>query len=115
MEFSDLQASLRVEKPDGTVITACDRCRTVYGGKEPPEEPPCKECRVELLERNEEAAQIFSLTRSQLIMGFNGPIDVNHLAIHSAMDLYGIKSRRKCFEKVLSLSRWWLKKISESE
>jgi hypothetical protein len=112
VEFEDLQASLRVERPDGTVLTACERCRTVYKGKEQPEEPPCETCRAELLEENEEAAQIFSITRSQLIMGFDRPIDINHTAIHSAMDLYGIKNRKECFEKVLTLSRWWLKKVS---
>lgn len=39
-------------------------------------------------------------------MGFDGPIDINHLAIHSAMDLYQVRNRQRCFEKVVKL--WWV-------
>ena len=46
-------------------------------------------------------------------MGFSGPVDINHSAIHEAMRLYGIEDQKKCFEKVLTLGRWWLNKISE--
>ena len=46
-------------------------------------------------------------------MGMNGPVDVNHQAIHEAMRLYKIKKRRECFEKVTILARWWINKISE--
>lgn len=41
-------------------------------------------------------------------MGVNGPVDINHQAIHEAMRLYRIKNRRRCFEKVIALSKWWI-------
>ncbi len=46
-----------------------------------------------------------------MIMGMNGPVDINHLAIHEAMRLYKIKRRQECFEKVLNLSRWWIDEV----
>jgi hypothetical protein len=61
---------------------------------------------------NEDAIRIFFLVRYQLIMGMNGPVDVNHLAIYEAMKLYRIKNRRECFEKVLILARWWIEKMT---
>lgn len=117
MEFCEDQASSRIELENGTIITKCDQCRQMW--KERNErgiegEPPCKECWTEPFEENEDAFKIFFLTRSQLIMG-QSPIDVNHLAIYSAMDLYDIKNRRECFEKVMKLSKWWIKKLKDSE
>lgn len=82
----------------------------MYSERTPPTEPPCDACRVEPCEENREAWRIFNLVRYQLVMGVNGPVDVNHLAIHAAMDLYGVTDRRDCFEKVLRLSHWWLAK-----
>jgi len=81
--------------------------------REPPESPPCGTCRPTLLEENEEALKIFFVTQYQFVMGFNGPVDMNHQAIHEAMKLYKIKNRRECFEKILTLSRWWVGKIAE--
>ncbi len=46
-------------------------------------------------------------------MGPNGPIDINHLAIYAAMDLYGVTDRRECFMKVLHLAQRHLDKIRE--
>jgi len=79
----------------------------------PSEIPPCQTCKEVPLEENEEAFNIFFLVWSQLIMGMNGPVDVNHQAIHEAMKLYKIKKRKECFEKILTLSRWWINRISE--
>jgi hypothetical protein len=54
--------------------------------------------------------------RDQLILGSNGPIGINHLAIHEAMRLYGIRDKRNCFEKVLRLSGHFIEKaIAENE
>lgn len=46
-------------------------------------------------------------------MGFEGPIDLNHLAIHAAMKLGKIKDIEACYEKVLLLANYWLKKVRE--
>jgi len=53
------------------------------------------------------------LTQYQVIMGPRGPVDINHLAVHAAMELYGIRDKRRCFEGVLKLSRWWLENIKD--
>jgi ABC-type branched-subunit amino acid transport system ATPase component len=71
--------------------------------RKPPEDPPCENCRVELQEENQEAAQIYMITRNQLIVGPQGIIDINHLAIHANMELYEVKDRKRCFEKVVTL------------
>jgi len=46
-------------------------------------------------------------------MGFDAPIDINHLAIHAAMKLSKIKDPEACYEKVLVLANYWLKKVRE--
>jgi hypothetical protein len=53
------------------------------------------------------------MVQNQFIFGPGGPVDINHLAIHAAMDLFEIKNRQQCFEKVLRLARWWLERITE--
>ena len=47
-------------------------------------------------------------------MGPAGPIDVNHEAIHRAMELYEIKDKRACFEKVLVMAQNWMDKAREN-
>lgn len=44
-------------------------------------------------------------------MGFEGPIDIMHEAIHKAMDLYEVENKKQCFEKVLVMARVWIKNI----
>ena len=46
-------------------------------------------------------------------MGPNGPIDINHQAIHETMRLYEVKNKQQCFEKVLIMSQEWLTKMRE--
>jgi len=46
-------------------------------------------------------------------MGYDGPIDINHQAIYGAMDLYRIKDRKECFEKILIMSKYWISKMRE--
>lgn len=98
---------------DGRVLTRCDQCQQMYAERIPPGTPPCDNCRVEPKEENADALMIFFLVQNQFIMGANGPIDINHLAIHSAMDLYEVKDRRECFKKVLRLARWHINRIME--
>jgi hypothetical protein len=91
----------------------CDGCREVYALEEPPAAPPCGTCRVPVMPENEEAVRIFHMVRNQLIMGSGGPVAVNHLAVHAAMELYRIERPRECFAKVNRLAVWWLNKITE--
>lgn len=53
--------------------------------------------------QNREAGKIYLMTRNQIIVGFDKVIDLNHLAVHAAMDLYEVKNKKECFEKVLWL------------
>jgi len=46
-------------------------------------------------------------------MGPSGPIAINQMAIHAAMELYNISNRQKCFQKVSQLSRWHIDRIRE--
>jgi hypothetical protein len=87
----------------------------MYGERNPPEEPPCEDCRVDLQKENEDAVRIFFMTQSQFIMGPNGPVDINHLAVHAAMELYEIKNRRDCFKKVIRLARWSIDRINSRD
>lgn len=82
----------------------------MYGNRKPAEEPPCSTCRVEVLPANMEAFRIYMLTRGQYIMGFSGPVDINHLAIWEAIDRYGVKKPLEVFERVNMCAR---KAISE--
>jgi hypothetical protein len=80
----------------------------------PPEEPPCDRCRVDPLEENRDALRIFFLVRYQFIMGFEGPIDINHLAIDAAMKREGVEGA-ECFTKVLALATWWIGRITRKD
>jgi hypothetical protein len=93
----------------------CNGCREIYQERKPPEEPPCETCKELPIKESEDAVRIFFLVRSQLIMGMNGPVSINHQAIHEAMKLYKIKNRRECFEKVLILSKWWINKVMNKD
>lgn len=93
-----------MEKPD------CSTCRTLKGDNWSEED--CLKCLPPLEEENEDAAQIYLVVQTQYIMGFNGPVALNQLAIHEAMKLYRIRNRRECFEKVLRLSQHFIEKIN---
>jgi hypothetical protein len=91
----------------------CDGCREMYAARTPPGKPPCETCREEVQEENTDALKTFFLIRYQLIMNsMGGAVDIQHEAIHKAMELYRIENRQQCFEKVLSLSRWWLERVN---
>lgn len=92
-------------------LPTCDGCRAMYAGRTPPGEPPCTTCRESPEEENEDALKIFFLVRNQLIMASNDPIDINHLAVHAAMDLYQVQNRRECFEKVINLAGYWIREL----
>jgi len=81
-----------------------------------PGDPPCEDCRVDLLPENAHAQFIFYLTRYQLVMGPGGPIDIIHSAVRDAIKDYKVKDTTGCFEKVVALVRtWWLPKLNEKK
>ena len=47
-------------------------------------------------------------------MGYDGPIDINHLAIHEAIRLYDVDNPRECFEKVLVMSQKWMERVGDT-
>ena len=87
----------------------------MYAERNPPEQPPCSECRTDPFPENKDALKIFFIVRYQFIMGSNGPIDINHLAIDSAIEREGIRDRRDCFSRMLILGRWWLERVNTKE
>lgn len=115
MQFANKQAASSIRLADGTVLTECDQCRQMYAERNPPEEPPCETCRVIPMPENADAFRIFFLVQHQLILSMGGVVDINHLAIHAAMDLYQIQNKQKCFEKVLKICRWWVSKMNEKK
>lgn len=86
----------------------------MYGNRNPPQEPPCVTCHVEPLPENQDALRIFWIVRYQMIVGFSGPIDLNHLAVEAAMRREGITDKA-CFGKVCKLGFWWIERIREKE
>ena len=79
----------------------------MYAKRVPSEEPLCVTCRIDPVDENRDALKIFSFVRDQVLMGSAGPVSINQLAIHKAMDLYEIENRVACFEKTVRLGRWW--------
>lgn len=90
------------EKPD------CEICEHFADKKNRPTE--CDKCLPELMPENADAWKIYATISGQLIMAQSGPIDINHLAIHKAMELYEIGNKRVCFEQVTKLARHMLKR-----
>lgn len=43
----------------------------------------------------------------------SGPISINQIPIHQAMELYKIENRKQCFEKLLTLGAWWIERLRE--
>ena len=77
-------------------------------------EPPCDDCRADLLPENKDAQQVFYVVRYQLIMGPASALDIRHDAIWRMIDELKIKRRLDCFEKVIMLAgRWWIPKLNE--
>lgn len=115
MRFADSQAASTIQLEDGTVLSKCDQCRGMWKERNDrgvSGEPPCDGCRVDLLPVNAEAARVFQMCRRQVITFFNGEvdreIDLNYVAVSAVMDLYGVKDRRECFEKVVRTYRYFL-------
>ena len=101
---------------DGVVVsTRCDQCRLMYGERNPPQEPPCETCWVDVMPENIDALRIFNMVQNQFIMAMGGPIAINQTAIHPLMELYGIKDKKRCFEKVLKLAEVRLEEVNKKD
>ena len=91
----------------------CDQCEAMYAEREPPGEPPCDTCWIDLRKENVEAAQIYFVSRGQrIVAGMGGQtIDIDNLAVFGAMDRYpgGIKDQWKCLGKVRQVFHHFLK------
>ena len=58
-----------------------------------------------MMAENRDAVKIWSLCQRQLIFPpMAGPIDIDHAAVHEAMNLYRVENKKSCFEKVLYLA-----------
>jgi len=47
-------------------------------------------------------------------MGSMGPVSLNQMTIHAAMELAGVEFPEDCFRKVVTLGRYFVKKIREA-
>ena len=96
------------EKPD------CETCKKLKG--EAFDIRDCKICLPDCFPENEDAEKIFLAVRDQYIMsGMGGPIAINQVAIHQAMDLYEIEFKQDCFEKVVNVGRKFLNDYNEKQ
>jgi hypothetical protein len=109
----EAEASSRIVVDGEVISTRCDQCRIAYSERNPPEDPPCHTCWVDPLPANRDALKIYNLVQDQFIMGFGGPVAINQNAIHRNMDLYEVKDKVRCFEKVLVLSNRRINEIAK--
>jgi hypothetical protein len=49
---------------------------------------------------NVEAVKVWGESRTQVLVGVGGLIDINTLAIKMTMDLYEVRDQKTCMEKV---------------
>ncbi len=72
----------------------------------PPEDPPCDTCMVVLMDENRDAGTIFQVCRSQVIVApMGGIVDIDIATVIKIMDLYEIRNKKTCLEKVRKLHR----------
>ena len=116
MQFDNEQRASRIVLHDGTIITKCDQCRTMHSERKPPTDPPCFDCKVELLPENREAICIYNLVKWQTItttIGDKNFIDLNLESVIEAMRLFKVKDQKKCLLKVSNLFHHFIKKQCE--
>jgi hypothetical protein len=71
----------------------------------PPQDPPCGECRIELFEENAEAGEVFMLSRGQVVTIGPNVVDISIPAVLDVMDLLGVGDRRRCLIRVVETFR----------
>ena len=124
MRFVNIQSASSIPLADGTVISKCDECRTIW--KERNErgiagQPICESgefCEaypVELFPQNLIPASIYQRIKGQVIFYFNGEsnkeYDLNHVALWNMIDHWPqrIKNKWEVFDQVLNLYHTFLK------
>lgn len=86
----------------------------MYADRDPPQRPPCSNCRVELLPENSDAANIYSVVKGQVIVaGMGQVIGLNQLAVWEAIDRFQVINKLDCFEKVVGTFNHILAKEKE--
>ncbi len=90
-------------------LPTCEACRNMWAGKNPPKDPPCKTCRVDLLPENAEAARAFFMVKDQVITAGEKVIGLNILAVCEVMNILGVEDKEDCLDRVLNL--WDPKRI----
>jgi len=87
----------------------------MYGQRQPPQEPPCHQCRVELSPENDIDAQVYMMTRRQVVtVGMSGQIvDISIPAVKIVMDLYGVANQAECLNRVRKLFHHFLEKSDD--
>ena len=106
MRFKDDLAASRIYLDDGTVLTKCDQCIQAYGERNPPQEPPCDICKVELMDKNKAAESVYYLTRRQYVTADQGQVvDISVPAVKIVMGWLKIPPEKEleCFLKVKSV------------
>lgn len=78
--------------------------------RNPPEEPPCDTCRVDLLEENAEAAKIYLTVQGQVRTVGDTVIDLDHNALWQAIDRYEVKKPLRVFELINRTFHYFLSK-----
>jgi hypothetical protein len=66
------------------------------------------------LPENADAMEVYSLVQDQFIVGTGGPIALNQMTVHSAMELLAIEFREDCFRKVIGLGRHFIQKMKDA-
>lgn len=76
----------------------------MYAGRTPPEQPPCKTCKIDTLPENEEAIQVFMECRYQFAAYIpKQPLDISLSAVEASMRIHNVKDMEGCLSKVRRL------------
>lgn len=89
----------------------CGTCKALYALDDAL--PPCAECIPVLFATNRVALQVWGAVKDQVIVGFNGVISINHLAVWTYMDRFSISCQRNVFEKVMFIFEITVRKERE--
>ncbi len=80
-----------------------------FADKIPPE-TPCETCRVELMEGNEDAAEVYMLTRGQIISLGEQVVDLSIPAVPIILDQFKIENQRETMAKIFRTFHHFLNK-----
>ncbi|MEN6615114.1 MAG: hypothetical protein ABFD12_01010 [Syntrophorhabdus sp.] len=100
------------------MLTKCDQCREMWAERNArgvEGDPPCEICRIELAPENEEIAEVYFQSRSQVIATQGQVVSLNVCAVKIIMDLLEIKDQRKCLRRVMQAFHHDLAKRQEDK